>query len=465
MTTPQPAPAPDAGHWRTFLWLWGSQALSVLGGGLTGFALNIYLTQTRFPLDSQRAELAQALSLTALGWTLAALAGGPLAGALADRWNRRRMMLTCDLLSALLLLALTAVIVLSTPPVWLLVVFTVLQGLVGTFHSSAFDTSYSALVPRDRLPRANGMMQTIWSLSGLLSPALAALLIGLPALARRGDQGGLTAWLAGWTDGVPLALLLDAGSFVIAAAVVWRLSLPNPPRADLNAARRPSLLADMTFGWTYILARRPLLNLLLTFAVVNLMTSALGVLHPLLVRFTLAGDLKAHGIGTETALATLWTAMSAGGLIGGLLVSTTGGLKRRRVLGVLGPMVLAGALHALSGVAGTLTLTALCIAGFGIMTPIMNAHSQSIWQSQVPTHMQGRVFSVRRLIAQFTSPLSTAAAGLLAATHSPGALLLWTGVVMLIVSAAQLLNPVLRRLDDPAEPAPAPGDARPAMTP
>ena len=234
MTTPQPAPAPDAGHWRTFLWLWGSQALSVLGGGLTGFALNIYLTQTRFPLDSQRAELAQALSLTALGWTLAALSGGPLAGALADRWNRRRMMLTCDLLSALLLLALTAVIVLSTPPVWLLVVFTVLQGLVGTFHSSAFDTSYSALVPRERLPRANGMMQTIWSLSGLLSPALAALLIGLPALARRGDPTGLSGWLAGWTDGVPLALLLDAGSYVIAAAVVWRLSLPNPPRADLN---------------------------------------------------------------------------------------------------------------------------------------------------------------------------------------------------------------------------------------
>ncbi|MFD1729964.1 hypothetical protein ACFSC4_00785 [Deinococcus malanensis] len=47
-------------------------------------------------------------------------------------------------------------------------------------------------------------------------------------------------------------------------------------------------------------------------------------------------------------------------------------------------MVLAGGAHALSGAAGTLYLTAACVAAFGIMTPIMNAHSQSIWQSQVP---------------------------------------------------------------------------------
>ncbi|ACO45605.1 MFS transporter [Deinococcus deserti] len=446
--TPSPVqPAPDGDSWRTFLRLWASQALSVLGSGLSGFALNIYLTQTMFPLENQRAQLAGALSLTALGWTVAAIAGGPLAGALADRWDRRRMMITCDVLGAALLLGLTGLILAGTPPVWALVVFTTLLGLVGTFHGSAFDTSYSALVPRERLPRANGMMQTLWSLSGLLSPALAALLIGLPALARKSDG---PQWLSGWSNGVPLALLIDAVSFGVAALVIWRLSLPSPKRADLQgpAAQNTSLGQDMRFGWSYIFARRPLLHLLLTFAVVNLMTSGVGVLHPLLVKFTLVGDIQTQGLSTETALATLWTAMSAGGLVGGLLISVWGGLKRQRVLGVLVPMVLAGAAHALSGAAGTLYLTAACIAAFGLMTPIMNAHSQSIWQSQVPPEMQGRVFSVRRLIAQFTSPLATAAAGLLGAHTSPGLILLWSGVVMLAVSGLQLLNPALRRVDE-----------------
>jgi DHA3 family macrolide efflux protein-like MFS transporter len=445
-----PAPLDPNGGWRTFLWLWSSQALSVLGSGLSGFAFNIYLTQTRFPLESQKPELAAALSLTALGWALAAIVGAPLAGALADRLDRRRMMLTCDLLNALLSAGAVALVLSSSPPIWLFMLFTAALGLVGTFHGSAFDTSYSSLVSRERLPRANGMMQTLWSLSGLLSPALAALLIGLPALAR---SGGGPSWLAGLQDGVPLAFIIDGLSFAVAALVVWRLRIPSPVRADLvkGAANKPSLWADMRVGWTFILARRPLLHLLLTFASVNLLTSGVGVLHPLLVKFTLAPDLSARGLTVETGLATLWTAMSAGGLAGGLLISAWGGLKRRRVLGVLVPMVLAGAAQALSGVAGTVLLTAAAVALFGIMTPIMNAHSQSIWQAQVPSELQGRVFSVRRLIAQFTVPVGTAISGVLAARYAPGSVLLWAGLAMAAVSALQLLNPAMRRVEDPLQ--------------
>lgn len=451
-TVPSAASEAPANGWRTFLWLWGSQALSVLGGGLSGFAMNIYLTQTRFPLEAQRGELAAALALTALGWTFAAIFGAPLAGAVADRWDRRRIMLTCDLLSALLLAGGVALVTLLTPPVWALVVYSALLGLVGTFHGSAFDTSYVVLVPKSQLPRANGMMQTIWSLSGLLSPALAALLIGLPALAR---AGGGPAWLSGIRDGVPLALAIDGATFLLAALVIWRLRIPTPPRRDLArdaAGPRPSLGQDMRFGWSFIFSRLPLLHLLLTFAAINLLTSGNGVLHPLLVKFTLAADGGAGGLSQEAALATLWTALSAGGLAGGLLISTWGGLKRQRVLGVLVPMILAGVAQALSGVLGTLIPVCVAVAALGVMTPVMNVHSQAIWQSQVPPEMQGRVFSVRRLIAQFTAPLSTALAGLLAARYAPGAILLWSGVLMVLVAGAQLLNPALRRVEAPLTP-------------
>ncbi|SMB89892.1 MFS transporter [Deinococcus hopiensis] len=447
MTASAHASPTERQRWRTFMWLWGSQALSVLGSGVSGFALNIYLTQTRFPHGAQRAELAAALSLTALGWTFAALLGAPLAGALADRLDRRRMMLTCDLLSALTMGAALALVTLGTPPIWGLVSFTATLGLIGAFHGSAFDTGYSALVPKTQLPRANGMMQTVWSLSGLLSPALAALLIGLPALVR---SGGGPGWLGRISDGVPFAFALDGGSFLLAGLVVWRLSISTPPRADLEAGQpQPSVWADMRFGWTYIFARPPLLHLLGTFAVVNLLLSGTQVLHPLLVRFALLPNGGALGLSAQAALAALWTSFSVGGVLGGVVVSTWGGLKRRRVLGVLVPVVVAGAAQAASGAAGSLVAVCVAVAACGMMTPVMNSHSQAIWQAQVPPQMQGRVFSVRRLIAQFTSPVSTAVAGLLAARCAAGGILLWSGLLLMGLAAAQLLNPVIRRVEEP----------------
>lgn len=180
------------------------------------------------------------------------------------------------------------------------------------------------------------------------------------------------------------------------------------------------------------------------------------MLHPLLVKFSLIPNEAAGGLSREAALATLWTAMSAGGLAGGLLVSVWGGLKRQRVLGVLVPPVLAGAAQAASGALGQpglLVPVCVAVSCFGLMTPIMNAHSQAIWQSQVPPDMQGRVFSVRRLIAQFTAPVSTALAGLLAARYAAGSLLLWSGLLLALVAGMQLLNPVMRRVEVPLAPA------------
>ena len=55
MSPSTPLPAPDG--WRTFVWLWSSQALSVLGSAVAGFAFNIYLTVTRFPLAEQKPQL------------------------------------------------------------------------------------------------------------------------------------------------------------------------------------------------------------------------------------------------------------------------------------------------------------------------------------------------------------------------------------------------------------------------
>jgi len=84
------------------------------------------------------------------------------------------------------------------------------------------------------------------------------------------------------------------------------------------------------------------------------------------------------------------------------------------------------------------------------MGPLLNAHSQSIWQSHTPRELQGRVFSIRRLIAWTILPASTAVGGTLAGLFNPGYILAILGVIYALFSAAQLFNPYLLRVEDKA---------------
>src|SRR5690349_2212596 len=174
---------PPANGFRTFLVVWISQSVSVFGSALTYFAINIWLTQTLYPRPDQKPQLAFALTTLGLAMAVPTLVAGPIAGAWADRHDRKRTMLAMDLLSAALsglLVLLMATQRLTLP---ILIVGGVVMTVVAAFHGAAFDTAYSMLVPDHQLPRANGMMQTMWALSSVLSPALAAFLISLPALA------------------------------------------------------------------------------------------------------------------------------------------------------------------------------------------------------------------------------------------------------------------------------------------
>lgn len=432
------SPAPRG--WHTFVVLWVTQSLSVVGSALTYFAISIYLAQTLYPAPEQKPQLALALALIGLAGALPAMLGSPFAGAWADRFDRRRIMATCDFANTAVALLIAFLALAHALPLWALVALVALSSLLGTFHGSAFDTSYAVLVPPVRLPRANGMMQTMWSLSGLIAPGVAASLIALPAL-----LGLRVPWLR---DGTALVFLIDGVTFLLAGLVLTRLRIPSPRRAD--HASPPGMKSDLAFGFRYIWARRPLLWLLGTFAVVNLLITPVGVLEPLILKFTLAPDWKARGLTFESALAILATVSGLGGVIGGVAVSAWGGLRSRRVYGVLVPLFLEGLALLAFGLSRDLYLSAFLAALAFSMGPIANVHSQTIWQTQVPPQMQGRVFSVRRLIAQFTGPISTALAGVVGGAFDPARVIFWLGVAYSVFLGAQLFNPYLRRVEDKA---------------
>ena len=448
MSTPY---EPPAHGFRTFLIVWFTQSISVFGSALTFFAITIWLAQVLYPLPEQRPELAASLAAISLAFALPTVFGAPIAGAWADRHDRKTTMVAMDFASGGLSLILLTLMANDLLPFWLLLVIVVLFAILGMFHGSAFDTSYSMLVPEKQLPRANGMMQTIWSLSGILSPGIAAGLIALPGLARQGlVPDPLRSVLAPLVNGTPVAIAIDAITFMFAASVLLFLQIPSPKRSDLSSDGKPkkSMGADIKEGALYIWQRRPLLWLLGTFTVANFAASPVGVFEPLITKFNLQPDWITRGFTFETALALLASVGGIGGVVGGVFISTWGGLKRRRVYGVLVPMIIAGLAQVLFGFSSLLFLTAAMAFVMNAMTPIMNAHSQAVWQMQTPRELQGRVFAVRRVIAQCTWPLSTALAGITGGLFNPGVVISVLGGIMVIFCTAQLFNPYLVRVED-----------------
>src|SRR5215470_15307297 len=443
--------APHHGF-RTFVIVWLAQSLSVIGSGMTGFALNVYLAQVLYPAPEQKPELALAFAVLNLGFTIPFVFGGPLAGAWADRHDRKQIMIVTNTANGLISL-LTVVLMLSgSLQLWMLVSIGVLAAAAGAFHLAAFDASYAMLVPDSLLPRANGMMQTTWSISGIVSPALAAFIIALPTLLPR--EVGAAVPVAGLGSGTPLVIAIDALTFFLCTAVLLLVHVPSPTRRDLTTGGRveQSLWADVREGAIYIRHRPPLLWLVATFSVANLALAPAGVIIPLLVKFNLAADRTARGYTFETALALLGVAGGVGGVIGGLLVSTWGGLKRNRVYGVLSPMLAAGIFQIVYGLSPLLLLSAAVASLGAAMHPILNAHSQTIWQSHTPRELQGRVFAIRRLIAWTILPVSTALVGALAGMLDPGYVFASLGLIWALFCTVQLFNPYLLRVEHSVSP-------------
>ena len=135
-------------------------------------------------------------------------------------------------------------------------------------------------------------------------------------------------------------------------------------------------------------------------------------------------------------------------MVGGVIISAWGGLKTNKIYGVVLAILGTGLATIVLGLSPWFYLAvAMGFITAGLI-PVMNAHSQSIWQSQTPPELQGRVFAVRRVIAQFTWPISTALAGYAGGVFDVGGYIVIMGIITTVFCIGQLFNPVLRRVED-----------------
>ncbi len=360
---------------RAFFVIWFGQMTSLLGSAMTSFALIFFA----FKVTNSPTVVA----LVGVSAFAPVVLFSPFAGTLVDRWNRKKVIVLADTgaassTAALLILQLTGQL-----QVWHLYPVAAVAGAFGSFHFPAFSAAITLMISKEHYARASGLMSVAGSVSAIFAPPVAAVLLE--------------------TLGLGVVLLVDLATFAVAVSTVLAVHIPQPAPTEEGLAGRGSFLQETAYGFRYILARRSLLGLQLVFFGVNLVAGfSFIVLYPMVLSRTANDPL---------ILSYVVSAGAIGQVAGGVVLGVWGG-PRRKIHGVLLGMAVASLLGGVVlGLGRDWIIWAAASFGGSFFIIIVNGSNQAIWQSKVAPDIQGRVFAVRRLIAQISAPLAMFAAG------------------------------------------------------
>lgn len=287
---------------------------------------------------------------------------GPVAGVVADRFDRRKVLILSDVLRAGIVLCFLLV---DRPErLWLLYVLTVLQFSVSTFFEPARAALVPALVENEELLKANTLASITWS---------AMLTLG-------GAIGGLTASLFG----VRVSLIVDASSFLVSAILVL----------SITGQFRSNAIHVLESGWKNFVDGLKYVRKNLDVGLVTLV-KALGQVGSFdIISALYASRVFREGQEGATTLGLMFTAFGVGAVIGPLIANRLGDSSvtwlRRAILGGFVCMPLA---WLIVGIAPSLPIALLGCILRGIGGSINWTYSDVLLQMSVPDHLLGRVFA------------------------------------------------------------------------
>ena len=398
----------------SFVLLWSGQSASYFGDAFFNLAVTwVVWSETQSTLQT---AIIQAV------WHLPDVIFAPLAGVLADRWDRKAIMVTTNVAAAAVVgaVALLVVLVGHLPPVVAFVAIFKLNGLT-TFMNPARVSIMPSVVGRDLLTTAQGLFSTARETASLVGSAAAGLLIA--------------------AAGAVWALVIDAASFLFVSLCIALARLPGraAPSAASNETRPRlspmSIARDLREGWRTA-AGLPVVWALLWLGVLINVGSFIGPLWPALVQQRLGGGAAYYGV--------LLAAATAGGILGGLMA---GPLERRYGAGrvLASGWLLAGVCGL--GIAASTWLPATMALGFveaASLTASMVA-SGAIMITSVPEDYRGRVFGMVRSLSVILLPGSALAGGWIAEFVDIWIMFAAAGALTLALALAAWANPHVRK--------------------
>jgi MFS family permease len=348
-----------------FLTVWGGQVCSLIGSALTDFALGLWVYRTTSSIT-----LFAFISMFAV---VPQVVLAPVAGALADRWDRRKTMIWSNVAGGSITLA--AVLLHAAGRLSVALIYGIVIGIstASIFLRPAFGSSTALLVPKEQLGRANGLVQSGLSVVQVLAPILGGVLMSAI------DIGGILA--------------MDLGSYVLATAAL--LCVRFPPHRPKEGAAKASIWSNMLDGAKYLAARAELAQLLAFMAAINVVLGMASVLVTPLV-LSMASPV------------VLGATLSAGGIgmVAGSVLLTAWGGPKRRIQGVLAFTLGSSAFLVLTGVRPLPALIGVATFGMYFCQPIFCGLINVLLQSKVERSLQGRVFGMVMMVALSTQPVA-----------------------------------------------------------
>jgi len=381
-----------------FMIIWGGQILSLLGTAIGQFGLTLWA------FDASGGQ-ATPLALIGFFFTTSMLIFTPVVGVMVDRANRKMMMMLSDLAAALVTVFILILYLSGDLQIWHLYVGAFVAGTFQGFQWPAYSAAISTMLDKKHYTRANAMLETAGSASGILAPVLAGALIGpLGIVVSNTLDPAFVANLSG-KPGLLGLLAIDLLSAAFAIGSLLFVHIPQPDHSTAGEQARGNFIHEAKFGFGYIFKQPSLLGLQSLFMIGNFFSS-LG--------FSIfAAMILARTGSDELAFGSVQTAAAVGGVVGGVAIGVWGGFKRR-VHGVLIGWAISGL--SMVGLGMSQTLPGWLMASFctSLVIPLINGSNQAIWQAKVPPDIQGRVFASRRMIAWIINPISQLIAGPLA---------------------------------------------------
>jgi DHA3 family macrolide efflux protein-like MFS transporter len=403
-------------YWqRRFFTIWSGQAISILGSQIVSFAIVWYLTE--------QTGSATVLAIASMFGILPNILLSPFAGAMADRGDRKSIMIISDLVVGLARLLGFFLFLTGAIQVWHIYLMIFVGSAAGSFQQPAMASSTALMVPKKHLSRVAGMNQTLQGALSIAGPPLGALLMSLTTIAN--------------------IYLLDVITMLFAVLPLLFIPIPKlETRKDSNGdVIKQSFFQDIKEGFQYVLNWKGLTLLLLSAMLINFLISPAMSLLPLLVSKHFGGD--------EVQLALMNSMLGIGMLIGGIILSIWGGFKRRIFTSFMGLIISGLSLAAV----GFIPETGFSIAVFvflisALMMPFINGPIQAVVQSAVTPEMQGRVISLIGTTAGFAMPIGLAIAGPVSDAIGIQAWFIIGGICMSLTGILGFMSPAMRHIED-----------------
>ncbi len=388
---------------RDFLTLWGGQSLSVFGTQITQFALPWLV------LDINRSAVTVG-ALSAVSFLPYLIFALP-AGVIADRWNRRGIMLVCDAARGLLVVSIPVAYFMGYLTLVQLFVVAALMRLFTIFFDVGYTACLPNLVEKRQLADANGKLELTRSAAELSGQPLAGALVALFTAAG--------------------TMVIDTVSYVV--SVISLATIKRPFSAPTVRREEGTFWQRMGEGIHFVWGQPLIRALSVATAVGNLATSA--VLAVLIYR----ARVELHFSAAETGIFLASTAV--GQFLASLIV---GKIARKLPLGR--QILVATILQPLFPLAFALTGNLPLMTGIGVLwgaaVTLLNIPSISLRQAVIPDHLLGRASAAIRMIAWCNVPLGGLAGGLIAAGYGAPATFLFAAAILTLAVGYIAAGPI-----------------------